>query len=95
MAVPASAIPEALPTAPPVPAAEALAAVMPVRHPTNIVSGTCTGIPKPSWQSVVGNPADGVRDIPDVSMFAANGIWGHYTVVCWSDPAYTSSGSAP
>jgi subtilase family serine protease len=62
---------------------------------SKVVSGTCTGIPKPSWQSVVGNPADGVRDIPDVSMFAANGIWGHYTVVCWSDPAYTSSGSAP
>jgi subtilase family serine protease len=61
----------------------------------NIVTGTCTGVPKPSWQSVVGNPADGVRDIPDVAMFAANGIWGHYTVVCWSDPAYTADGSTP
>lgn len=34
---------------------------------------------------MVGNPSDGVRDIPDVSLFAANGIWGHYYVYCWSD----------
>jgi subtilase family serine protease len=50
-----------------------------------IVGGSCAGYPKPSWQSVVGNPSDGVRDIPDVSLFAANGIWGHYYVVCYSD----------
>jgi subtilase family serine protease len=61
---------------------------------SSIVSGTCAPIPKPSWQSVVGNPADGVRDIPDVAMFASNGIWGHYVVVCWSDPSQTSAGSA-
>ncbi len=42
---------------------------------------------KPSWQSgLLGNPADGVRDLPDVSLFAANGIWGHYYVFCYSDP---------
>ncbi len=51
-----------------------------------VVSGTCKGNPKPSWQSVLGNPSDGVRDIPDVSMFAANGVWSHFYVVCWSDP---------
>ena len=52
-----------------------------------VVSGTCAGYPKPSWQSgFIGNPSDGVRDIPDVSLFAANGIWGHYYVVCFSDP---------
>src|SRR5208282_5178811 len=51
----------------------------------DIVSGTCQGWPKPSWQSVVGNPNDGVRDTPDVSLFAANGLWGHYYVFCWSD----------
>jgi hypothetical protein len=27
-------------------------------------------------------PSDGVRDLPDVSLFAANGVWGHYYVVC-------------
>ncbi|MGB8414269.1 MAG: protease pro-enzyme activation domain-containing protein [Candidatus Binatus sp.] len=50
-----------------------------------VVSGSCAGYPKPSWQSVLGNPSDGVRDIPDVSLFAANGVWGHYYVVCFSD----------
>jgi len=51
----------------------------------DVVSGTCHGWAKPSWQSVYGNPADGVRDIPDVSLFAANGIWGHYFPFCFSD----------
>jgi subtilase family serine protease len=52
---------------------------------SGVVSGSCTGYPKPNWQSVFGNPSDGVRDIPDVSLFAANGLWGHYYVVCYSD----------
>lgn len=53
-----------------------------------VVSGSCAGYPKPSWQSsIFGNPHDGVRDIPDVSLFAANGVWGHYYVVCYSDLA--------
>jgi hypothetical protein len=52
-----------------------------------IVGGTCAGYLKPSWQSgLIGNPNDGVRDIPDVSLFAANGLWSHYYVVCFSDP---------
>ncbi len=58
---------------------------------TGVVGGTCKGTAKPSWQSVVGNPSDGVRDIPDVSLFAANGAWGHYYVFCDSD---TSDGGA-
>jgi hypothetical protein len=28
---------------------------------------------------------DSVRDIPDVSLFASNGLWGHYYVFCYSD----------
>jgi hypothetical protein len=68
-----------------------------------ITASECRGYAKPSWQSgtalaggaaVYGQPSDGVRDIPDVSMFAANGIWGHFEIVCWSDPAYTADGSA-
>jgi hypothetical protein len=62
------------------------------------VSGTCAGYPKPSWQSgLLGNPSDGVRDVPDVSLFAANGVWEHYYVVCYSDPNYggRSCGGAP
>ena len=50
-----------------------------------VVSGTCAGYPKPSWQSVFGNPGDGVRDQPDLSLFAASGVWGHYYVLCSSD----------
>ncbi len=56
-----------------------------------VSDGTCKGQPKPSWQSVYGNPADGVRDIPDVSLFASNGIWSHYIVICYSNPAIQNS----
>jgi subtilase family serine protease len=53
---------------------------------TGVVGGSCRGYAKPSWQTgVAGIPADGVRDIPDVSLFAADGLWGHYYVDCWSD----------
>jgi subtilase family serine protease len=48
--------------------------------------GTCAGYAKPSWQSVVGNPSDGVRDIPDVSLMAANGLWDHFYLICNSNP---------
>jgi len=52
----------------------------------DVVSGTCVGYAKPSWQSLVGNPKDGVRDIPDVSLFASDGtMWGHAYVFCMSD----------
>jgi subtilase family serine protease len=52
-----------------------------------VVGGSCKGYPKPSWQTgVPGIPNDGVRDVPDVSLFAANGVWGHYYVFCFSDP---------
>jgi subtilase family serine protease len=55
---------------------------------SGVVSGSCHGYAKPSWQTgVVGIPADGVRDIPDVSLFAANGLWGHYFVYCYSHAA--------
>ena len=57
-----------------------------------VVSGTCAGYPKPSWQAgVVGIPNDGVRDLPDVSLFASNGGWFHSYIICWSDP----NGGAP
>jgi hypothetical protein len=60
-----------------------------------VVSGTCAGHAKPSWQSgIVGNPSDGVRDLPDISLFASdgNGPWRHYYIVCWSD---TANGGTP
>jgi subtilase family serine protease len=36
---------------------------------------------------VFGNPADGVRDTPDVSLMAGNGLWGVYYAACISNPA--------
>ncbi len=51
---------------------------------------TCSGYAKPSWQAgIFGNPTDAVRDVPDVSLFAANGLWGHFITICYSD---TSNG---
>jgi subtilase family serine protease len=51
-----------------------------------VASGTCKGTAKPGWQAgLAGIPNDGVRDIPDVSLFAADGIWGHYYITCFSD----------
>jgi subtilase family serine protease len=41
---------------------------------------------KPSWQSgVLGNPTDGKRDLPDVSLFASNGFYGHALLLCFSE----------
>ena len=58
-----------------------------------VVGGSCKGHAKPSWQTgVPGIPNDGVRDLPDVSLFAANGVWGHYYVYCFTDP---NNGGAP
>lgn len=48
----------------------------------------CAGYPKPTWQKgIFGNPADTVRDVPDVSLFGSNGIWGHFIMICYSDAA--------
>jgi hypothetical protein len=46
------------------------------------------GYLKPSWQSpttVTGVPNDGVRDLPDVSLFAANGQNDSYYPICATD----------
>lgn len=53
---------------------------------SGVVGGSCVGTSKPSWQAGGTTPNDGVRDIPDVSLFAADGVWGHYYVVCYSNP---------
>jgi len=62
---------------------------------SGVADGNCVGQPKPSWQKIVGNPNDHVRDIPDVSLFASNGIWGHYIVLCASNPAEAQDGTEP
>ena len=54
----------------------------------SVVSGTCAGWPKPAYQAgFKGIVADGVRDTPDVALFAANGVWGHWFPYCDYDPA--------
>jgi hypothetical protein len=40
------------------------------------------GYAKPSWQSAPGVPTDGARDIPDISLFAANGANYSFYPVC-------------
>jgi hypothetical protein len=57
---------------------------------TSGVSGSLTncggGYPKPAWQSkVLGIPDDQVRDLPDVSLFAGNGIWDSFYLFCSAD----------
>jgi subtilase family serine protease len=49
-------------------------------------SPSTTGVAKPDWQAALpGIPNDNVRDIPDISLFAATGVNGHYYVFCWSN----------
>ena len=48
------------------------------------VSGTCRGYKKPNYQmGIFGNPADGARDLPDISMIAAGPDTSF--LVCFSD----------
>ncbi len=58
-------------------------------------SSGCMGTPKPSWQTGPGVQADGVRDLPDVALFAADGPWGHAYVFCDSDGSTCSASSTP
>ena len=68
--------------------------VGPVQNGVGGTGGASLVYPKPSWQltSILGMPNDGVRDQPDVSLFAANGIWNHSYLICMSDE---SEGGAP
>jgi subtilase family serine protease len=48
---------------------------------------------KPLWQfGFPGMPNDGTRDLPDVSLFAANGLWSHAILFCMSN---TKEGGSP
>ncbi len=40
---------------------------------------------KPTWQTGTGVPADGARDIPDVSLFASGGFNKSFYIICQSD----------
>jgi subtilase family serine protease len=66
----------------------------PVQNGVGGTGGASLVYAKPSWQltSILGMPNDGVRDQPDVSLFAANGIWNHAYLICMSDE---TEGGAP
>jgi hypothetical protein len=50
---------------------------------------------QPSWQTgVAGMPQTVTRAIPDVSLFAANGLYGHALLYCMSDTK-TNAGAQP
>ena len=54
--------------------------------PSGSTAASCAGgYAKPSWQSGSGVPADGKRDLPDVSLFASNGFLGSFYIICQSD----------
>jgi Bacterial Ig-like domain (group 3) len=54
--------------------------------PTGQTPSSCTGgYSKPPWQTGIGVPNDGKRDVPDVSLFASNGFNGSGYVVCEAD----------
>jgi hypothetical protein len=75
-------------------------------YPESVTGGIeCTpnaagiyGIPKPAWQTGPEIPAsiasDGVRDVPDVSLFASNGYNGSFYVICETDYTSQTGGSA-
>jgi hypothetical protein len=48
-------------------------------------TGTLSGYSKPSWQVGTGVPADQVRDLPDVSLFASNGANFSFYPLCAQD----------
>jgi pro-kumamolisin-like protein/Big-like domain-containing protein len=49
------------------------------------LSSCSGGYAKPSWQNGPGVPNDGVRDVPDISLFAGDGINGSAYLVCETD----------
>jgi len=62
-------------------------------------SGACTGslagYPKPVWQAGSGVPADKVRDLPDVSLFASNGVNYTFYPICAVDAIASSLRGQP
>ncbi len=57
----------------------------PTLDSTHTTVTACAATPKPSWQVATGVPADSARDIPDISLFAANGANGSFYAVCAAD----------
>ncbi|HZD76034.1 MAG TPA: protease pro-enzyme activation domain-containing protein [Acidobacteriaceae bacterium] len=61
---------------------------------TSTNPGSCiSGYSKPSWQRGAGVPADGVRDLPDISLMAGNGFYDATWLVC--DDSTNASSNLP
>jgi hypothetical protein len=59
---------------------------------SSCTQGSPPGYAKPTWQTGTGVPADSRRDIPDVSLFAADGLSGNFYIICEADfPGSTGS----
>ncbi len=58
---------------------------VPTTDPNTGAVITCAPYPKPAWQVGTGVPADSARDIPDVSLFSADGVNDSYYPICASD----------
>lgn len=55
-------------------------------NPSGEAPATCAGgYAKPPWQTGSGVPADGERDVPDVSLFASNGFMDNAYGICEAD----------
>jgi subtilase family serine protease len=48
------------------------------------------GYAKPSWQTGLGVPNDGKRDLPDISLFAGDGTIQNFYIICQSDQTATA-----
>lgn len=60
--------------------------------PTGTDPSTCSGgYAKPPWQRAAGVPSDGKRDVPDISLFAGNGLNASFYIVCQSDGTHGNS----
>jgi hypothetical protein len=54
---------------------------------SKVSGGKCSGTVKPAWQTGIGVPSDGVRDVPDISLFAEGGVSASHSfyVMCEAD----------
>jgi subtilase family serine protease len=57
---------------------------------TGVLSSCSNGYAKPAWQTAL-TPADGKRDVPDISMFASNGFNGSFYMICEADISFQFS----
>jgi hypothetical protein len=54
--------------------------------PTGTTIASCGGgYSKPTWQAAPGVPSDGMRDLPDVSLFASSGFFDSFYIMCETD----------